>query len=279
MHGFRIGGLTLLLLAASSAAMRVQAAETKNTSRDTASPAAEGEAPVTGEVIYVYDEAVKRAREELDITLRQMGYHTRRSGDGRTTYGHGDPWRPWVVVDDEGWMRIRRAPVQFGKPDLPGIWSGPLGYLVCLTQPTACVHVGGVVINRRKLAWQKEAVSRKLEPRVRAYREAVRDRAMTRRVEQELPEALDLLWQEGVPLAEGNDPLDTPRERRQALVDFWYSRAPTPWGQEVRRVVEDFVRYEVQAGPHPFSPAEIEAACRRAPGGTRPLVIPPADTR
>lgn len=218
-----------------------------------------GEEAVPDEVIYVGDQAVIRARQELGLALRDLGYQRKRVRNGREIYVNEIPWKPQVVVDDDGWMVVRRAPPSFDKPELPGIWRGPLGYLVCVANPTACVHIGGWVISERKLAWHKEAVVSHTVPTMDRYEDALVDRAFDFRTGEEVPDALAALWVDGVPL-EGQEPLETHAERRAALLDFWASRTCTDWGAAVREVARAFMQYEVQAGEHAFTAAELARA-------------------
>lgn len=211
------------------------------------------------EVYYVDDQAVVRAREEVGLALRELGYDRRRTRNGREVYVNEVPWKPQVVVDDDGWMVVRRAPPSFGKPDLPGIWDGPLGYLVCVANPTACVHIGGWVISERKLAWHKESVVSHTEPTMDRYEDALVDRAFGQRTGEWIPASLEALWERGEPI-EGGAVLETHTERRAAMLDLWTSRNCNEWGAAVRAVVRDYMQFEVQAGPHPFTAAEVAAA-------------------
>ena len=230
---------------------------------------AEEEAP--DEEIVVSDHAVIKAREQVGLALRDLGYHKKRTRNGREIYANDAHWKPWVVVDDDGWMIVKRAPISFSKPELRGIWNGPLGYIVCVVNPTACVHVGGLVVSKRKLAWQKQAVVEGVGPAMDRYEEALVLRALSQRMGEEIPEALDALWLQGQAL-QGQAVLADWEARRQALLEFWVSRNDNDWGFQARQAVRDFIAYEVQESPHPFPPAEIEAANARR-GWGEPLVV------
>ncbi len=211
------------------------------------------------EIIYVDDQAVIKARQEVGLALRDLGYQKKRSRNGREIYVNEAPWKPQVVVDDDGWMVVRRAPPTVGKPDLPGIWGGPLGYLVCVANPTACIHIGGWVVSGRKLAWQKEEVVRHLEPSMGRYEDALVGRAFNERTGEVIPDALVALWEGGVPI-DGDEPLVTHEARRAALLELWASRNCNEWGEAVRQVVRDFMVYEVQSSEHPFLASEVALA-------------------
>jgi hypothetical protein len=223
-----------------------------------------------GMTIWVFEDGeVKRTREEVGIALRDLGYHKRKTANGRDVYANEDPWKPWVYVDDDGWMMMRRAPVTVSKPPLPGIWAGPLGWLVCVPFPTACVHVGGQVVSRAKLHPQKVEVIETIGPAMDHYQSAIVERAMKARVDVTVPQALDALWTDGVPFS-GEGRLESWAERRAAIVDFWLGRADDGYGDRVREVVELWSRNTIQAGDEPFTTQEIaDAAARRT--CTRPI--------
>ncbi|MBN1336842.1 MAG: hypothetical protein JXB39_12870 [Deltaproteobacteria bacterium] len=224
------------------------------------SETADGSTP--GEVIYVDEQAVRRAREEVGLVLRDLGYRKKRTREGRDYYANEAPWKPWVVVDDDGWMILKRAPVTFSKPELEGIWRGPLGYLVCVVQPTACIHLGGLVVSERKLQWQKQAVLEAVKPALDRYEAAILERNRGLRFGEDLPVALEDLWNHGIPL-EGTQLLETWEARRRALLEFWLDRNDNDWGAEARSVTEAFMANVVQDGPHPFTAEEIASTNAR----------------
>jgi hypothetical protein len=267
--------LALALLAAGPAWAQdaeTPAPDTSPSSADSAT-ATEDEGPRAepGMTIWVFEDGeVKRTREEVGLALRDLGYRRRKTQNGRDVYSNADPWKPWVYVDDDGWMMMRRAPVTFGKPEgLPGIWRGPLGYLVCVVTPTACIRIGGQVVSRKKLRPSKVEVLETIGPAMRRYENAVVERAMKERVDVVVPQALDALWNDGVPLS-GDGKIDGFEARRAAVLDFWLGRADDGYGDRVREVVELWCRNTVQSSDQPFTPAEIgDAKARRT--CTRPI--------
>jgi hypothetical protein len=213
-----------------------------------------------GETIYVWEDAeVRRARDQIGIELRELGYRKHHSRNGRDVYANVDSWKPWVIVDDDGWVMVRRAPVTFSKPRLPGIWRGPLGYLVCVVNPTACVHVGGLIVSKRKLNPRKREVIETIEPAVQRYEEALIERGMQIRTNEVIPDLLDAIWESG--LSPGHaEPLATWAERRGAVVEFWQTRVDDAYGDRAREVVEVWSRATIQSGEHPFTDDEIARA-------------------
>lgn len=222
---------------------------------------------VPGETIVVFDQQVARTRDELELTLRDLGYHAARTRNGREYFDHESAWKPQVVLDDDGWVRVRRGRPRFEKPKMKGIWDGPLGYAVCVVTPTSCVRLGGMFVTERRLEWSKDQVTRSMEPARQAWETALVERNMAVRTGEEVPTALEALWEDGVPF-QGDLRLEGPAERKQALVRFWLERTDDVYGDQVRQVVEDFVRAVVQTSEHPFSAEEIaevnaRRTCRR----------------
>jgi hypothetical protein len=252
-------GLMATIMVAWPAAVRAQD-EAGPVTPDAPAAAAEPDEP--DETIYVEDQAVLRARAEVGLSLRELGYERKTVRHGREIYVNEDPWKPQVLVDDDGWMLVRRAPPSFGKPDLPGIWSGPLGYLVCLAAPTSCIHIGGWIVTKRRLQWQEYAVVEQSRDSMERYQEAVIARNLRLRTGEELPALLEALWERGEHPA-GGPPLPTPAARRAALLDLWATRTCNEWGDEVREVVRLYLQYEVQASTTPFTAEEIAAANAR----------------
>ena len=205
--------------------------------------------PTSSETIIVEDTRVARTRKELENAILGMGYHIKHQEDGRTLYRPDVAWHPTIIVDEDGFVLLRRSPVKFGVgPNLaPG--QRVLAWAFCPLNPAMCVHLGGQVVSKAKLDAKKGAANADTnEPRI-AWDDALQDRGQARRI-VELSDALDRLWSEGVPIdAPGAPRLATPPERKTALVEFWATRTDTPEGDEVRALVGDFLRYEVSESP------------------------------
>ena len=212
--------------------------------------------PTSGETIIVEDTRVARTRKELENAILDLGYHIKRQKDGRTLYRPDTPWHPTIIVDDDGFVLLRRSPVKFGvDPDLTG-GQRVMAWLFCPLNPGMCVHVGGQVVSKAKLDWKKGAANAATNDQRVAWDDALHDRGQARRI-AELTEALDHLWSEGTPIdAPGAPPLATPPERKTALVQFWATRTDTPEGDEVRALVRDFLLYEVSESPWPVTDAD-----------------------
>ncbi len=236
-----------------------------------------GRAPrpdVPSEEVIVQDQAIMRARAQVVQSLRDLGYRPKRSRNGRLVLANEVAWKPVVLLDDDGWVKVKRAPVSFRKPPQKGIWKGPLGYLVCVVDPFSCVRMGGQVVSRHKLAWAKAEVLATVDYAVDVYSDTIIQVAMQRWVQQDLPDALEALWNDGRGIY-GEHTYPDPPSRRAAMLEFWWSRADNEWGERSRQVVRDFMEFVVQPSEHPFTVDEIRHAQERAPQGVE-LSLPPA---
>jgi hypothetical protein len=240
--------------------------------------AADGEATddddeVVAEEITVYaEQRVRQARQRVVNQLKAMGYDEQVDEVGdRTVYRHSEPWKGEVVLHDDGWTVVRRQPLRVEGRKMPWTKANtPVAWAGCLLYPWFCIRPGGTLVGTAKWRAVEGRTVDFIHPDVREWGDRIADLATQRKV-GDLPERLEALWSEGVPL-EGGEPLATMEERRWALMSFWASRTDTAWGDEVRAAVGAFCRAVVQSSDHPFTDAEIEAH-RRAHPDLRPFTL------
>ena len=210
---------------------------------------------VTGkEQITVYDMRIAERREAIVKELRNLGYTQVKRKDGRAVFRSEVAWKPDVLLYDDGFMLMRRAPPRFEPPNAPGIWGGPLPCLLILP----CTHIGGVLVSRAKLEPQKSEVAIQTHDEVEAWRSAIVDDAMRERLSVGIPAMLDEIWLGGT--GPDGESLPTPEDRRKALLDFWATRAATPEGDEAREVTAAYIEQMVETSDTPCTDAEIAAA-------------------
>jgi hypothetical protein len=152
-------------------------------------------------------------------------------------------------------MHVQRQGVRFGPHKSE--WAErnkPLAWLTCL--PYLCTRPGGVFVSQRRFKGYEDRVVRASQSTVHNWNERLADQGLEFRLDT-LPEQLQRLWDEGMPL-EGDTALSTYVARRAALRLFWQSRTDTPHGKAVRQAVEGFVRGVVQSSAHPFPPDEAD---------------------
>jgi hypothetical protein len=226
-------------------------------------------APAAEEMIVFGDMEERQRRMELEQTLQDMGYRPGKSRDnGRTVFRPQIAWHPTVIIDDDGFAIIRRSPVRF-EPWVGG--NSNLRWISCVPPFTVmCVKLGGWLVSDRKLTHKKTFLVEGMDPSLDAWREVLVANAMGRRLNEEIPDMLEGIWTHGImPLGE---PLQTPEERRLAIVTFWASRACTPEGAAARQTAADFLQYVVQDSAHPVT-AEERAAAEAANRCGDPLVL------
>ena len=179
-------------------------------------------------------------------------------------------YKPTVVIDDDGWMMVKRSPIRI---DPPGKRDNKLRYLWCLppfTITPLCIKVGGQTISKRRLQSHKERVVRGTAGYAREWRTAVIELAMDSRLGRDIPNMLDSIWTKGHTGEAEGMVLDSYADRRDALMQFWSGRSCVAEGEQARKLVHDFIVYEVQQSDHPATAEEIRQAnaAQRCPNTT-----------
>lgn len=235
-------------------------------SAESSTPSAESSTPstessVSAEEMIIHGESVvAKKRGEFERKLRRLGYDKFIRKDGRTLVRHRTSYKPTVVIDDDGWMTVRRSPIRI---DPPGKRDNKLRYLWCLppfTITPLCIKLGGQTISRRRLQSHKERVVQGTRGYVSEWRTAVINLAMDSRLGRDIPNMLDSIWSEGHMGEKDSMTLESHAERRAALMQFWAGRSCVKEGAQARELVRDFIVYEVQASAHPATAEEIREA-------------------
>lgn len=212
----------------------------------------------TEEIIVHGDLLVAQARKQLMHDLQAQGYTDVEDKGDYVRMRHEQAWKGEVRIYDDGWIHVKRQPVQVRSPDLPFAEEGSaVSWASCLLYPPMCLRPGGALVGRRKWMAVQGRTLGEVSEDAQVLGDRVADRSLEDRVNA-LPERLYALWVDGVPLS-GEEPLPTPQARKQAILDFWDSRTDTIWGDRVRVAVEAFVRAEVQTSATPFTADEIAA--------------------
>ena len=215
------------------------------------------------------DLAVKKARDEVVRQIEGLGYRrVRRKGDDFVFRGPAGK----VTFRDDGVLAFGKTLVRFvapppahGMPDVRRAIPGEMTPMEGGAGPW--VQLG---TSRTKMDPVREEVLAATRDAVDAYLAVVRRTAFEEAL-QRLPDRLDRLWQEGVPLS-GDDPLPTPDARRRAVLEHWATRTETPEGTRAAAAVEAWLRAVVQPSDHPITEAErAEFGPRRSDGRELPL--------
>lgn len=223
--------------------------------------------------VVVTGDRVEHAREAAVAAVEALGYRRKARRGDREVFVADSPWRPNVVLDGDGYLLTRRrAPHVTAANGERGAEATAGAWLACVIQPSACVHAGGIVVSRRKLVPEKEAIAAAVEPQLREWRAALADEAASASLNA-WPARLDRLWSEG---RDGDATYLTAADRRAAIAELWLTRTDTVWGDEARAAIERWIDAVVQASAEPFTAAEVAAvnercACER--------VFAPTDAR
>ncbi|MCB9766366.1 MAG: hypothetical protein H6739_41710 [Alphaproteobacteria bacterium] len=183
-----------------------------------------------------------QARRELTDAIRGMGYLPGLDLGGRTVYLPLQPWKPWISVNDAGFVLVRGHAVT------------PLLITPQQDQPGASATF--LVSSRRAVMAEESRVFADLRPLVTAWQDALAEEALAFRREQ-VRQQLWAIWERG----EGPDgqPLDSPAARRAAVARMWLDTADNGAGEQVRVLIDDYIDQTVQRSPHPFTAEEVSA--------------------
>lgn len=214
-----------------------------------------------GEVVHeltVYgDLRVEMAREQVLDTLAEAGYTDMKDMGDYIRVRHPQVWKGEIRVYDDGWIKMKRQPVQFRSPKtFLGEEGSVASGLTCILL-IPCLRMGGQTVSKKRYTAQEVRTFDAVHEDVEALADRVADRETGERI-NDLPEQLDQVWYEGVSPWDGSE-VETPAERKQALLDYWDSRTDTVWGDRVRVAVEAYLRSEVQGTDDEFTRAEVEA--------------------
>ncbi|MDP2311758.1 MAG: hypothetical protein Q8P41_02560 [Pseudomonadota bacterium] len=209
-------------------------------------------ARVAGEEIDVQQgQEVLRKRAEVYAALVKEGYVRRIRKNDRTVFLSNQPWKPRVIVHDDGWVYFKRQPPRIHAPGKSFADQGsPAAYLLCIVSPLSCLSVGGWLVSPRKMGGVTSDVMDAAQDKLRGMNDAVARRELGHRLNEDIPRDLDTIW--------GRADL-LPADRRLLLYEYWDTRTDTPEGDAAKGAVEAFLRGVVQQSDTPFTAEELAA--------------------
>lgn len=206
-----------------------------------------------GEVVHeltVYGERkVEAARRAVEIQLQDDGYTKAKDKGDYVRLRHGSAWKGEVRLYDDGWIMIKRQPVQFGPNKRSKTWT-------CVFL-LPCLRASGQTLGGRKWGTVKVRTLDGVHREVAALGDRIADRETGHTI-NELPEHLEAVWYDGKPLYEQYPAAESYEDRKWEILDYWDTRTNTVWGDRVRVAVEAFIRAEVQDSEHAFTREEID---------------------
>lgn len=220
--------------------------------------------PTDEDIVVVAEKESVRLRGVLDQRLQELGFAPGRDRGDRTVYRATTKLPAITVHHDDGLLDIQGHGF-LAMDDPVTVSAGASG----TSGMGSTVGVGTTVTIPRFLTPKQMGPKRwelleQIRPQVDAWRDAIATEGTQEALESWLPEQVDALWNEGVPLS-GRGRVDGPDARRAALLEHWSSRTCTPQGQLVRDWLQTYLRQEVQGSAFPATPEEIQRASAACP--------------
>jgi len=237
--------------------------------------------------VYVWGEdALRQAQEAMISKMDRLGWTQKRRANNGDLVFRAQRWTGTARITPEGLISFSRPVVVYSSFDLtdgtlsaeegktPGEPSEGEAPGLSRDRPVPVFSPRFYILpSRRKLAAVHGKVLTGIQPDLTHYRAVLQETAFQDTL-YDLPERLDALWEQGVPL-EGDPVLETPEDRRAAALDYWATRADTPHGHQVCQAVALWLSRTVQASEHPVTESEQEEANARRSDGRRLDLAPP----
>ena len=228
------------------------------------------------EEIVVYGElAVQKARDEVIAQMEALGWRTIDKGGGNLVFKAPSGWMGKARFDpDMGSLDFSRPGIGFrlATYDDPNMVAAPTSTDVA-GQPVDTPISSGAgfwLLPRKK----------KVDPVWGAVREATRDELhdyqkikMGTVFEARLgamPERLDRLWAEGVPLEASDPVLPAGEARVRAVLAFWSTRLDSAEGRRMLSAVEAWIDANLVDDGHLSDALRREYEAKRTDGRTLP---------
>jgi hypothetical protein len=208
-------------------------------------------AVVSEEIIVTGQLAIDRARDAVVRQFEALGFRADRRGDGSIVFRGGSTLVRRATLAPDGTL-------SFGRP-VAGLAESPPAPPVMGGDPRMAPTAGGgatvfLFPGDRKVEAAQQRIRDETRDEIDTLVTIQRNTAQEQRLDR-LPDRLDRLWTDGIPL-EGGTVLDTPEARRRVVLTEWATRADTPEGREVQRTIEAWLAAVVQPSDDPITDAE-----------------------
>jgi hypothetical protein len=231
-----------------------------------AQDAPEVEPRAVEEVVVWGRHHVRDHRERVVRAMRAQGWPVARRRADHVSFRPPESWMGRARLHSDGTMTFTRPVLAFDAPRNPHHEYDAEQVHDGRSQPALQANAAWYLLpSRTRLDPIQRNLVAELDSELSAYSDVVHETSFheTRDV---LPERLDQLWGEGDSL-DGGARLETPASRRLAVLAYWATRAPTPEGYGVCRVVEIWLRETVQVSEYPVTAEEqVSAEMQRTDG-------------
>jgi hypothetical protein len=227
------------------------------------------------EEIVVYGELAKaKARDALVKEMERLGWRAIDKGGGHYVFRGPSAWMGKATFDPEmGNLDFRRPAVGFrlANYDDPGTRATTTRYDAD-GQPVDAVQTSGagfwVLPSKRKVDAVWSDVRQATRDELDRYQEVTLGTAFEARLAV-IPERLDRLWSQGVPL-DGGPALETGEPRVRAVLEFWATRLDSPDGRRMMKAVEAWIDANLVDQGHLTEALRVEYEARRDDNRTLP---------
>lgn len=216
--------------------------------------------------------ATRAARERLIQAIEDAGWtRKRRDRRGDIVFVGPEPWMGSARLSDEGLLRFKRRALSW-TPVTP-VEGPPQDGMQALDpdyRASAGTTRGGLrgPVSLRKLEPHRQALREDVEAEIAALRRVLAETSLRQSLAV-IPDRLDALWEYGQSL-DGGPALQTPAERRAAVLDYWATRPDTREGRLALDTIQNWIVEVMQRSEHPATPAELDAAAARRSDGRHP---------
>ncbi|MCA9493490.1 MAG: type II toxin-antitoxin system HicA family toxin [Myxococcales bacterium] len=224
------------------------------------------------EVVVWGELACDQARDALVAELESMGYRVARRDGDHVVLKPPAAWMGRVTVHPDGALDFGRPAIGFGTLPEETYAHDPRHGTDDPRVPTVEAGAGAtfwLLPGERK----RDAVQRAVLDRTHDERDALLAVTVRTAIEawvDQLPGKLDALWTTGAPLTGSGPTLGTEVERRDAVLEYWATRAEGPEGSYVMDTVETWLRQVLWEQMPPTEQELTTWDARRSDGRTLP---------
>jgi len=215
------------------------------------------------EVVVWGEHHVRQARAVVVRALEDLGWRARaKRVDGKVVFRPPEAWMGKAYFTAAGELEFGRPVIAVEPAIVAGTYDAFDADAVLERNDSAGIAAGPsmtILPGENKVQAVQQQVREALSEPVAAYVVLYRE-TQFRTLLAQLPERLDRLWNAGEALDGGVEFVETPRDRRLAVLSYWGSQPDNRDGIAISVQVELWLRETVQRSENPLKSEEIVAA-------------------